>query len=258
MADKYATVVSKAGAVSQDPAEIDTNVTVDAGATAEAELASEAAGGGVGLANMGFAGANAVLVIGTYDDDANGSIGTLSEFAPGHGTNTKWANEKLAGMNMGGILPGGPAAQGTLTIAEPVTTTDQFTIGLIQYTLITTPVAPYDIAIGADEAATKVNIVAAINASGTPGTEYFAGTLQNPLVEATTFATDACILTARDGGLASDLIVIAETGNELTHAANIFDAATLGAVTEGFDFADVTSLEPIGISADVALKDQNA
>ena len=58
MVDKYATVVSQAGAVSQDPDEIDTNVSADTGATAEAELASEAGGGGVALANMGFAGAN--------------------------------------------------------------------------------------------------------------------------------------------------------------------------------------------------------
>ena len=258
MADKYATVVSKAGAVSQDPAEIDTNVTADAGATATAELASAAAGGGVTLANMGFAGANGVLVIGTYDDDADGSIGTVSEFAPGHGTNTKYANEKLSGVGMGGITPGGIAAQGTLTIAEPVTDGDQFTIGLIEYTLLDTPLAAYDIEIGAGEAATKVNIVAAINASGTPGTEYFAGTHQNPLVSAATFATDDCILTARDGGLAGDAIVTIESGQELTHATNIFDATTLGAVTAGQDFEEVTSLEPIGISADVALVDQNA
>ena len=61
------------------------------------------------------------------------------------------------------VTVAGVAAQGTLTIAEPVTTTDQFTVGDIEYTLLTTPAAAYDIAIGADEAATKVNIVAAIN-----------------------------------------------------------------------------------------------
>lgn len=133
------------------------------------------------------------------------------------------------------ISTAGVQAQGTLTIAEPVTTTDQFTIGLIQYTMITTPVAAYDIAIGADEAATKVNIVAAINASGTPGTEYFAGTLANPLVSAIAFAGDDCVLTARLAGTAGNSIVSAETGNELTHASNIFDATTLGTTTAGVD-----------------------
>lgn len=133
------------------------------------------------------------------------------------------------------ISVAGVQAQGTLTIAEPVTTTDQFTIGLIQYTMITTPVAAYDIAIGADEAASKVNIVAAINASGTPGTEYFAGTLANPLVSAAAFVGDDCVLTARLAGTAGNSIVSAETGNELTHASNIFDATTLGTTTAGVD-----------------------
>ena len=133
------------------------------------------------------------------------------------------------------ISVAGVQAQGTLTIAEPVTTTDQFTIGLIQYTMITTPVAAYDIAIGADEAASKVNIVAAINASGTPGTEYFAGTLANPLVSAAAFVGDDCVLTARLAGTAGNSIVSAETGNELTHISNVFDATTLGTTTAGVD-----------------------
>ena len=133
------------------------------------------------------------------------------------------------------VTVAGVAAQGTLTIAEPVTTTDQFTIDTRQYTLLTSPAAAYDIAIGADEAATKVNIVAAINASGTPGTEYFAGTLAHPTVVATTFAGDAGVLTARVNGTAGNSIITAETGNELTHASNIFDAGTLGTTTAGVD-----------------------
>jgi len=258
MANKYATVVSKAGAISQDPNEIDLNVTADTGATATPRLTSPTVGGSVTTPNMGFAGANAILVVGTYVDDADSTIGTVSRFAPGHGTNTAYANEKKVALGMGGILPGGEAASGTLTIAEPVTSGDKFIVGDETYTMMTTPAAAFDIAIGAGEAATKVNIVAAINLSGTAGTEYFAGTTKNKKVEATTFDGDDCILTARVGGLAGDSIPTAETGQGFTHASNIFDAATLGAVTAGIDFADVTSLEPIGISADVALVDQNA
>lgn len=259
MADKYATVVSKAGAITQDPAEIDTNVTGDTGATAEAELTSEATGGGTSLANMGFAGANAILVIGTYDDDANGSIGTVSEFAPGHGTSVKYANEHKVVMDMAGWLPGGIAAVGGLVIAEPVTDGDQFTLDLIEYTLLDTPVAAYDIDIGANEAATKVNIVAAINLSGTAGVEYFAGTEEHPTIVATAFVGDDCVLTAKQGGAAGDLLATVESGGQgFTHAANLFDATTLGDATEGQDFAENTSLQTIGISADVALVDQNA
>lgn len=133
------------------------------------------------------------------------------------------------------ITVAGVAAQGTLTIAEPVTTADEFTIDTTVYTMMTTPAAAYDIAIGADEAATKVNIVAAINASGTPGTEYFAGTLIHPTVTATVFAGDACVLTAKTNGTAGNSIVSAESGVGFTHASNVFDAATLGTTTAGVD-----------------------
>ena len=70
------------------------------------------------------------------------------------------------------VTVAGVASQGTLTIAEPITDTNTFTIGTTVYTMKTTPAAAYDVALGADEAASKVNIVAAINASGpmvTPG-----------------------------------------------------------------------------------------
>jgi hypothetical protein len=133
------------------------------------------------------------------------------------------------------VTVAGVAAQGTLTIEEAITTTDQFTIGDIQYTMLTAPIAAFDIALGADEAASKVNIVAAINASGTEGVEYFAGTTINPLVRATTFAGDDCVLTARANGTAGNSIVSDETGNELTDVANVFDATTLGTTTAGVD-----------------------
>lgn len=132
----------------------------------------------------------------------------------------------------------GVAAQGTLTIAEPVTDGDQFTIDTQEYTLLDTPLVAYDIDIGANEAATKVNIVAAINASGTEGVEYFAGTLVHPTVEATAFATDDMVMTARSTGTAGNAIATVESGQELTHASNIFDATTLGTTTTGVTDVD--------------------
>ncbi len=130
------------------------------------------------------------------------------------------------------ITVAGVAAQGTLTIAEPITTTDDFTIGTTVYQMITTPVAAYDVAIGANEAASKVNIVAAINASGTEGVEYFAGTLIHPDVTAIAFAGDDCVITANVNGTAGNSIATTET---FTHASNIYDAATLGTTTAGVD-----------------------
>lgn len=243
MADKYAAAVSKVGAVIQDPNEIDTNVTSDTGATAVAELSSGDGGGGHTTApNMGFAGAQAILVIGTYVDDADGTIGSLSEFPPGHGTNKQFYNEKAVDADVGGILPGGEQASGTLTIAEavggdksagemtiaePLIDGDQFIIGTQVYRMKDTPAQAYDIEIGANEPESKVNIVAAINASGTEGVEYYAGTLAHPDVVMTTFSTDAGVLTAREFGTAEDAIVTAETGQGFTGATNVFTTATL-------------------------------
>lgn len=254
MATKYATAVSKAGAVTHDPNALDTVVTADTGATAVPELSSgDGAGGTVARANMGFAGVDAVLDDTSYVDDADGTIGATGKFAPGHGTNTEFANEKLTGLSMGGTTPGGTQAQGTLTIAEPVTDGDTFTIGDITYRLKTTIAQANDVAIGGSEAATKLNIVAAINLSGTPGTEYYAGTEENRKVSAAAFATDDCVLTAKEGGVAGNSIATTET---FTHVSNVFDAATLGTTTAGKDFEWRGSLQPVGISADVAAKDQ--
>lgn len=143
---------------------------------------------------------------------------------------------KTPGVPVDGV--DGVASAGTLTIAEPVTDGDEFTIDATVYTLKTTPAAAYDIAIGANEAATKVNIVAAINASGTPGTEYFAGTLIHPTVGAAAFAGDACVLTAKTTGTAGDAIATTETGQGFTHASNIFDDVTLGTTVAGVDDVD--------------------
>lgn len=120
-------------------------------------------------------------------------------------------------------------AQGTLTIAEPVTLGDVIQIGTKTYVFVTGSASDEgEIGLGADEAATKVNIVAAIN--GTDGANT-----ANSLVSAAAFDGDACVLTALVGGTAGNSIVSAEIGQGLTHASNIFDATTLGTTTAGVD-----------------------
>ncbi len=77
--------------------------------------------------------------------------------------------------------------ESTLTSdATNVTDADTVTIGSVVYRFKNTPALAYDVQIGASAAATLDNLKAAINASGTPGTEYFAGTLIHPDVTATT------------------------------------------------------------------------
>jgi len=155
---------------------------------------------------------------------ATGYVNASNEIVVRLHNTTASAIDPSAGaqLTVGEDVTGEEASSGTLTIAEPLIDTDQFTVGTIEYTMKTTPAAAYDIALGAGEAASKVNIVAAINASGTEGVEYFAGTLINADVSASAFSGDVCTLTAKVEGVAGDSVVIAETGNELDDVSNVF------------------------------------
>lgn len=257
MATQYATTVSLAGAVSQDPDEIDTNVTVDGGVTATPELTSPTQGGTVTLPNMGFAGANAIIDDATYADDDDGSIGSASAFAPGMGFPADgFRNEKKVAMSMGGTDPAGTQAQGTLTIDTKPIEGDTLTIGSVVYTFMDTIADAYDVFIGATLATAQANLVSAIMGTGTVGTTVYAGTARHTGVDIADFSSDDAVITARVPGTAGDAIATTET---FTAGTNVFDATTLGATNPGLAGVNPrTSLEPIGISADVALVDQNA
>jgi len=151
------------------------------------------------------------------------------------------------------------ASKGTLTIAEPVTNNDTITIGDTTYTfktgatyakaqgtlaMGTIPVATNTmtigtkvytfkaiggatadghIDIGADVAASKLAVVAAIN--GTDGLNT-----PHPLVTAAAFVGDNMIITAILPGTAGNAIATTETFGP---AGNVFDAVTLGTTTVG-------------------------
>lgn len=161
----------------------------------------------------------------TLEDDGGVAYATVS-------MSTKTANQVendhfLAGSD--GAVAGtqGVAAQGTLTIAEPVTNGDTFTIGSKTYTFVTTDdgTVTNAIAMGANEAATK----AALEAMFVDGVD--------PLVNAVAFAGDDMVFTARTKGVAGDSIVFVE--GTLTHASNVLDGSgTLGGTTAGVDEAD--------------------
>jgi len=181
----------------------------------------------VGLTATGYVNASNEIVVRLHNT-------TASAIDPSAGAQSAVAAEGT--LTVGEDVTGEEASSGTLTIAEPLIDTDQFTVGTIEYTMKTTPAAAYDIALGAGEAASKVNIVAAINASGTEGVEYFAGTLINADVSASAFSGDVCTLTAKVEGVAGDSVVIAETGNELDDVSNVFNGSgTLGATNAGVD-----------------------
>ena len=133
--------------------------------------------------------------------------------------------------NAGGNLP--VAAQGTLSIDEPVTAGDTFTIGDRTYTFIAgtdQSTVAYGINMGANEAATKVFLNA----------EFVDG--DHPDVNAVAFtgggANDDMVFTARTPGLAQGTAIVFIEG-VLTNAANVLDGSgTLGGTTEGVDAAD--------------------
>ena len=135
------------------------------------------------------------------------------------------------------------AAQGILTIAEPVTADDQFTLNTTEFTLVsalTSPVVENEILIGANEAATKVNLYAALGGRTGGGTLHTVtdATFAALGMTAIAFVADVMKFTANVKGAAGNALVTAESGNELTHGNNVFNGATLGTTTAGLDAAD--------------------
>jgi hypothetical protein len=107
----------------------------------------------------------------------------------------------------------------TLTLDTQPTAGDTMTIGVKKYTFVTLAADDQDgeISVGADLAAAKVNVVAAINGTDGHNTPH-------PLVSAATFVADACAITALVGGTAGNSIAATET---YTAGTNVFSSATL-------------------------------
>jgi hypothetical protein len=150
-----------------------------------------------------------IITIEQTDDTALDTITLATRVADAVG-NDHW----LFGTdgNVGGNLD--VASVGTLTIAEPLTAGDTFTIGATEYTFVAgtdEPTVANSINMGADEAGTKTNIEAM----------FVDG--KHPLVNAVAFDGDDMVFTARTPGLAGDAIVFIE--GTLTHASNVLDGS---------------------------------
>ena len=109
----------------------------------------------------------------------------------------------------------------TMTVDTRPTPGDTFTIGSKTYIFVPvgTANAPGEISIGADAAAARLAIVAAIN--GTDGVNA-----PHPSVSIAAFAANVARITALVGGTIGDAIVSTET---FTAATNVFASATLTA-----------------------------
>ena len=120
------------------------------------------------------------------------------------------------------------------------------TLGSLTYRLKTTPAQAYDIKIGTDAATTLDYIKAAVNASGTEGTEYYAGTLANPDVIATT-NTDTTQLFVAVAPKASigNAVVSTETATHLSFGSTTFAGGVDGAVPMGGTYTVTTAVSSI-------------
>lgn len=131
-------------------------------------------------------------------------------------------------------------AESTLTSSGVnVTDGDTATIGAIVYRFKNTMDAAYDVQIGASAAATLDNWKAAINASGTPGTEYFAGTVAHALVIATTNTDTTQKVVSRTYGTANNTLATTEAAVTLSWADTTLGGGT-GTSVAGVATADAT------------------
>jgi hypothetical protein len=114
----------------------------------------------------------------------------------------------------------GTAATGVLTSdTTNVADATPVTVGSVVYRFKNTMALAYDVKIGATAAISLANLAAALEDSGTPGTEYYAGTAIHPDVTVTgVTATTLAIAAARTGD-AGNAIATTETSTHLSWAA---------------------------------------
>lgn len=126
-------------------------------------------------------------------------------------------------------------ASGTLTSdATNVTANDTVTIDTTVYKFVATPAAAYDVKIGTDAATTLDNLKKAVNASGTPGTEYGVGTLVHPTVIAYTNTDTTQVFVAKTIGVST--VATTELSSHLSFGAATLQggvATTVATVTIG-------------------------
>lgn len=128
---------------------------------------------------------------------------------------------------------------------------DTVTIGTTVYRFKDTMSQAYDVKRNGTTADTTMgNLIKAINATGTPGTEYFAGTLIHPTVSAGALAAHAFTATAKTVGTGGNSIAIAEASIHLSWAG--------GAVLLSGGVAAIANEVKIGVDAATTLDNVKA
>ena len=130
------------------------------------------------------------------------------------------------------------ASEGKLSMATKPTATNTITIGTTVYTFRAAATVVGDVEIGADIAASKLALVAAIN-----GTDELNSA--HPDVMAPAFVGDTCDITALVGGVAGDSIATTET---FTDGTDAFDAGTLGTEVAGADCVQAAAVTALALA----------
>jgi hypothetical protein len=119
-------------------------------------------------------------------------------------------------------------AAGVLTATANFSANDTVIIGNKTYKFVAAPSAAYDVDLGADLATSLDNLTAAVNGTGTAGTEYAAGTLPVDGMIATNTDT-TMTLTARFGGTWGNSVEYREG----TDGGNVYSISTAMASGSG-------------------------
>lgn len=126
-----------------------------------------------------------------------------------------------------GAITSGIHAQSVITSdTTNVSNNEEVVIDGTIYRFRSTPAQAYDVQIGIDAATSLANLKAAINASGTPGVEYFAGTLAHSMVVGYTLTATTLLVRGRTTGTAYNAAATTTTSVHLS-----WEAVTLGAGT---------------------------
>lgn len=146
------------------------------------------------------------------DLDSNGMYSNT-----GSTVSATWSDLNSANSIEEGTPVNAVAATGVLTSDNTdVADGDTVTIGSVTYRFKDTMAQINDVKRhGTTADTTLANLVAAINGSGTPGTEYFTGTVQNPDFSSSTVSAHAITVTARVKGVAANSLAKTETSSHL-------------------------------------------
>lgn len=136
----------------------------------------------------------------------------------------------------GAMVPASHATSELTSDTTNVSDGDTVTINTTVYRFKDTPAQAYDVQIGASAAVSLDNLKAAINQTGTPGTEYYPGTLAHPTVIATTNTDTVQTVVARTPGVTANTYPTTETSSHLSWADT-----TLGGGTGNSDAGATTA-----------------